>query len=79
MVKPEVDELLSLKKYQENPVSNFQSWEDQVFEISGHEKDIRIFVGENNITGSGKLPSGTYYYQIEWGSSKVTGYLKLKF
>lgn len=59
-----------------NHVSIFNRWGDIVFEITDYNNQDRVFKGLSN---SGKeLPSGTYYYKIEFSGKTKTGYLSLK-
>lgn len=61
-----------------NRVSIFNRWGDVVFEISDYNNTSRVFSGLNK---NGKeLPSGTYFYRIEFGGGRKTqtGYLSLK-
>jgi gliding motility-associated-like protein len=62
-----------------NRVSIYNRWGDTVFEIENYDNDIpgRRFEGFNN-SGT-QLPTGTYYYKIEYGLEVVaTGFLSLK-
>lgn len=61
-----------------NRVTIFNRWGDVVFDVSNYNNNDRVFKGVSN---SGKdLPSGTYYYKIEFtsGLKPKTGYLSLK-
>jgi gliding motility-associated-like protein len=62
----------------QNNVTIFNRWGDTVFDVSNYDNNDRVFKGVSN---SGKdLPSGIYYYKIEFSSglkSKI-GYLSLK-
>lgn len=62
----------------QNTVSIFNRWGDLVFDVSNYNNNDRVFKGISN-TGK-ELPSGTYYYKIEFnGNQKTkTGYLSLK-
>jgi gliding motility-associated-like protein len=78
-LKNDFFKIANIEKHPQNLVTIFSRWGDKVFELTGYDNDKRVFVGENNISGAGKLPSGTYFYRIELGGSAVTGYLVLKF
>ena len=67
--------------YPNNKVSVFNRWGDKVFEVSGYDNDKFVFKGDNNLSGSSKLLSGTYFYTIDPGngSEKITGYLDLRY
>jgi gliding motility-associated-like protein len=60
-----------------NKVSIYNRWGDLVFEVSDYDNVSRVFTGVSN---SGKeLPSGTYFYKIDFSSgSPLSGYLTLK-
>ncbi|HNP96995.1 MAG TPA: gliding motility-associated C-terminal domain-containing protein, partial [Cyclobacteriaceae bacterium] len=64
----------------ENTVKIYNRWGDRVFEITNYDNDNpdQRF---NGVSDSGKdLPSGIYFYRIEFGSgrSSLEGYLTLK-
>lgn len=61
-----------------NKVTIYNRWGDEVFSVSGYDNDQKVFKGLSN---SGKeLPTGTYFYKIEFSSGKPgkSGYLFLK-
>jgi gliding motility-associated-like protein len=61
-----------------NTVTIYNRWGDVVFDVPNYNNSDRVFKGVSN---SGKdLPSGIYYYKIEFagGSKSKTGYLSLK-
>lgn len=66
-----------------NKVIIFNRWGDEVFAIDGYDHNIpgKRFEGS---TDNGKiLPSGTYFYKVEYNSNEntrktITGYLTLK-
>jgi gliding motility-associated-like protein len=63
---------------QNNRVTIYNRWGDVVFEVSNYNSVDRVFKGENE---SGKpLPSGIYFYKIEFVSDRKTstGFLSLK-
>jgi gliding motility-associated-like protein len=61
-----------------NKVTILNRWGDVVFEVGNYNNTTNIFSG-NNKNGN-QLPSGTYFYRIEFTSGKKaqTGYLLLK-
>ena len=61
-----------------NHVSLFNRWGDAVFEVDNYDNVNRVFAG-NNKSGN-ELPTGTYFYKIEFSSGRKTqtGYLSLK-
>lgn len=63
---------------QNNTVTIFNRWGSKVFEIENYNNDDRVFKGLN--LNGGELPSGTYFYKIEFRSDKspFSGYLVLK-
>jgi len=60
-----------------NKVAILNRWGDVVFDIADYDNQQRVFTGLTN-NGS-ELPSGTYYYKIEFsgGLESLTGYLTL--
>lgn len=61
-----------------NKVTILNRWGDVVFEIDNYDNDARAFRG---VSDNGKdLPSGIYYYKIEFtsGLKTKTGYLSLR-
>jgi gliding motility-associated-like protein len=61
-----------------NHVTIYNRWGDVVFEISDYNNTDRVFKGQSD---NGKdLPSGTYFYKLEFKSGRPlkTGYLSLK-
>ncbi|MBX2964150.1 MAG: gliding motility-associated C-terminal domain-containing protein [Cyclobacteriaceae bacterium] len=63
---------------QQNRVSIYNRWGDLIFDIENYDNDTRVFAGLSN-SGS-ELPSGTYYYKIEFtsGQPTINGFLSLK-
>lgn len=61
-----------------NKVSIFNRWGSLVFEIENYDNDTRRFEG-NNQNGN-PLPTGVYFYKIEFssGTPAKTGYVTLK-
>ncbi len=62
----------------ENKVSIYNRWGDLVFEVTNYDNDTRVFNGVNK--DGNDLPSGTYFFRIEFRSRKEvkTGYLSIK-
>jgi gliding motility-associated-like protein len=63
---------------QNNKVSIFNRWGSKVFEVSNYNNTTNVFRG---LTDNGnELPSGTYFYKIEFNSGRKSesGYLTLK-
>ena len=63
---------------QRNTVTIFNRWGDEVFRIEDYNNTTRVF---NGLSSDGKeLPTGTYFYKVEFESGKeaITGYLSLK-
>lgn len=61
-----------------NTVTIYNRWGDKVFDVSNYNNTDRVFKGVSN---SGKdLPSGIYYYKIEFtsGLKTKTGYLSFR-
>lgn len=60
-----------------NKVTILNRWGDIVFEMENYDNLSRVFVGQTN---SGKdLPSGTYFYKIDFAQgSPINGFISLK-
>ena len=67
-----------LAETQSNKVSIFNRWGDMVWEGVDYNNTSMVFSGLNN--NGGELPSGTYFYKIEFASGRKmeTGYLSLR-
>ncbi|GCC51643.1 hypothetical protein SanaruYs_18710 [Chryseotalea sanaruensis] len=68
----------SLPETSKNKVTVYNRWGDEVFSVADYDNDQKVFRGLSN---SGKeLPTGTYFYKIEFnsGRSGKSGYLYLK-
>ena len=67
-----------LAQTQSNKVSIFNRWGDVVWEGVNYNNTSVVFSGLNH--NGGDLPSGTYFYKIEFDSGRKTetGYLSLK-
>ncbi|WKZ60279.1 MAG: BspA family leucine-rich repeat surface protein [Cyclobacteriaceae bacterium] len=63
---------------QQNRVTIYNRWGDVVFEISNYDNQSRVFSGLNK--NGNELPSGTYFYKLEFTSGRPgkTGYLSLR-
>lgn len=61
-----------------NRMKIYNRWGDMVFEVSDYNNTTNAFAGKNN--NGNDLPSGTYFYRIEFvnGRKTETGYLSLK-
>jgi gliding motility-associated-like protein len=61
----------------QNKVIIYNRWGDVVFDIDNYDNLSRVFAGETN---SGKeLPTGTYFYKIDFSNGKsITGFISLK-
>jgi gliding motility-associated-like protein len=70
-----IDILAETKK---NNVTLYNRWGDEVFSASNYDNNSKVFKGISN-SGS-ELPSGTYFYRIQFesGKSTLTGYMVLK-
>ncbi|MDZ7650966.1 MAG: gliding motility-associated C-terminal domain-containing protein [Cytophagales bacterium] len=59
-----------------NKVTIYNRWGDVVFDIDDYDNLSRVFVGQTN---SGKdLPSGTYFYKIDFATDSKSGFITLK-
>ncbi len=63
---------------QNNHVTIYNRWGDVVFEVDNYDNDTHAFMGLNK--NDKELPSGTYFYKIEFtsGLPAKSGYLSLK-
>jgi gliding motility-associated-like protein len=63
---------------QHNNVTIFNRWGDVIFETENYDNKDRVFKGVNK--GGSEVPSGTYFYKIEFSSGREAkmGYLLLK-
>jgi gliding motility-associated-like protein len=61
----------------QNKVTIYNRWGDLVFDVENYDNFSRVFMGQTN---SGKdLPSGTYYYKMDFSNGKsITGFITLK-
>lgn len=62
----------------QNKVSIFNRWGDRVFEIENYDNNANRFEGKNK--NGNELPSGVYFYRIEFSSGReeLSGYLTIK-
>ena len=67
-----------LEDTKRNHVSIYNRWGDTVFEVDDYDNVKHVFTGQNN--SGADLPTGTYFYKIEYftGRKIQTGYLSLK-
>ncbi|MDZ7649706.1 MAG: gliding motility-associated C-terminal domain-containing protein [Cytophagales bacterium] len=63
---------------QKNKVTIYNRWGNNVFEVEDYNNDTNVFKGLNQ--NGGELPSGTYFYKIEYTNSQPTktGYIVIK-
>ncbi len=68
----------ALPETQSNTVTIYNRWGNKVFEVADYDNREHVFKGLNK-NGS-ELPSGVYFYKIEFASTKesMSGYLTLK-
>ncbi len=73
-----IEHIVELEQTRRNRVTIYNRWGDLVWEGTNYNNGSVAFSGKTN--GNDLLPSGTYYYKIEFTSGKktVTGYLALK-
>ncbi|MEM7551200.1 MAG: FG-GAP-like repeat-containing protein [Bacteroidota bacterium] len=81
---PGVNDFLQINFLPDNSmVTIFNRWGDRVYEMEnydGNGDDINnSFTGLRNVSGSGSLPSGTYYYNIRTEDGReLNGFLVLR-
>ncbi|WP_291868715.1 BspA family leucine-rich repeat surface protein [Maribacter sp.] len=75
----------NIQYYPENIVTIYNRWGDTVFRIENYDNGSSVFQGDANLKtkmGAGRLPSGTYFFniQIEGESilKKTKGYVVIK-
>lgn len=74
----EISNIDLIEATKNNRVSIYNRWGSKVFEVENYNNTTRVFKG---LSDSGnELPSGTYFYKIEFssGNPTKTGYLTLK-
>jgi len=73
-------EITSIDQYPDNHLVVFDRWGNKVFEVESYDNNTRKFEGMGNVGSKGKLPTGTYYYQlsIEELSKVFRGFIVLK-
>jgi trimeric autotransporter adhesin len=68
-----------LPEVRTNKVTIFNRWGDVVFDVNNYDNDSRVFKGISN--NKKELPSGIYFYKIEYTNSArkaETGFISLK-
>jgi len=61
--------ILNIEAFPKNNLQIFNRQGKAVFKVSGYAQDDRTFTGRANINGeTGKLPTGTYFYVLEYFS-----------
>ena len=78
-------EIKGIELHPDNVVTIYNRWGDVVYQINGYDNISRVFRGEANKKlklGAGRLPSGTYFFNIhisgEHNFNKLKGFLVLK-
>ncbi|MCW5909816.1 MAG: gliding motility-associated C-terminal domain-containing protein [Cyclobacteriaceae bacterium] len=73
-----IEHITALDETHENKVSIFNRWGDLVWEGTNYDNDQVVFTGTSK--SGADLPSGTYFYKIEFkgGHKTESGYLVLK-
>ena len=78
-------EIDGVEHYPDNMVSIYNRWGDLVFQLKNYDNQSRVFNGNANKLnrlGGGMLPSGTYFFAIQYRDSqetkKVEGMLVIK-
>ena len=61
--------------FKDNTVSIFNRWGNKVWEGKDYDNDKVLWRGQNQ--SGEKLPAGTYYYVIEFGDKKISGFVEL--
>jgi gliding motility-associated-like protein len=73
-----IENIASTPDTQNNTVTIYNRWGSKVFEVENYNNTDRVFKGLND--NGNELPSGTYFYKIQFtsGRSSESGYLQLK-
>lgn len=73
-----IEHIEKLQDTRQNRVTIFNRWGDVVWEGVNYDNATSVFTGTSK--DNGDLPSGVYFYRIEFtsGRKEVTGYLTLK-
>lgn len=73
-----IENIDALEETRTNTVTIYNRWGDVVFDVSNYDNNDRVFTGVSN--SGNDLPSGIYYYKIQFSSGlkTKTGYLSLK-
>ncbi len=72
-----IENIEALESTRENKVVIYNRWGDVVYEADNYDNDSVVFSGLSK--GGKELPSGTYYYRIEFPQNdSLTGYISLK-
>lgn len=63
--------------FPDNRVEIYNRWGQPVFRISRYDNTNNVWQGENNVTGTGPLADGTYFYVIDPGEGNpvLKGYV----
>lgn len=75
----------NIEYYPENVVIIYNRWGDAVFRIENYDNGSKVFRGDANLKtkmGAGRLPSGTYFFEIQIEGEtilkKTKGYVVIK-
>lgn len=75
----------NIEYYPENVVMIYNRWGEAVFEIKNYDNNSAVFRGDANLKtkmGAGRLPSGTYFFNIQIEGktilNKTKGYVVIK-
>ncbi len=74
-----IQNITSLPETRENRVTLFNRWGDIVFEVDNYDNDQNVFAGIGK--NGDQLPSGVYFYQIDFKGQReaISGYLNVKY
>jgi gliding motility-associated-like protein len=78
----DVFEIKGLDSYPKNKLNVFNRWGNPVYFAEPYNNDWDGSPNQAGKTGSGKLPSGTYYYILDLGDEKTapfTGFVQLQY
>ena len=66
-----------ITEYPGNRVSIVDRWGRTVYEVTDYDNNLNRFEGFNTNGDGRQLANGTYFYVIETGKEKTTGYLQI--
>jgi gliding motility-associated-like protein len=71
----------AIERFPENRLRIINRWGNLVYETEGYNNQDRRFEGKGNLNGSGNLPPGTYFYELNLLTEEriINGFLMLQY